>query len=64
MALPAGLGDRIRHMAYQKLWISLIIKSITLSIVMLDMNMYIIVDQFIFKIISFDNIERLAQPMC
>ncbi len=31
---------------------------------MLDMNMYIIVDQFIFKIISFDNIERLAQPMC
>ena len=63
-ALLAERSDHSRHRAYQKLWISLIIKSITLSKAILTMNMYIIAHQFIFKIICLDNIKLLAQFMC
>ncbi len=58
--LRVVLGDHIQRMAYQKLWISPIIKSITLSKAILTMNMYIIAHQFIFKIICLDNIKLLT----
>ena len=64
MVRPAELDARSPHRAYQKLWISLIIKSITLSKAILTMNMYIIAHQFIFKIICLDNIKLLTQFMC
>ena len=64
MVLQVTLYDHIRHRDYQKLWISPIIKSITLSKAILTMNMYIIAHQFIFKIICLDNIKLLTQFMC
>ena len=64
MDLPVVRNAHSQHRAYQKLWITHIIKSITLSKAILTMNMYIIAHQFIFKIICLDNIKLLTQFMC